>query len=268
VAHNIQQVLLGHFWGAVPLGFYGRASQLIGVPLETLNYTIGPVAFAALSRIQNDPPRLKRYFLKGYSIVVAMFLPISVACALFSHDLISLLLGPKWKDAVGIFLFLAPTIFAFSMLKPLGWLLNSLGMVERNLKIALALAPFLIVGSAIGLPYGTRGVAIGYSTVMTLGIVPISAWAVRGTVVCVFDVVLVLGRPLASSVVAAGLAYAAHLFYGATLHLLPRLLLEGTLFSVTYLAVLLFVVGQKSFYLDLLKLFYLDLLRSVKRALH
>jgi O-antigen/teichoic acid export membrane protein len=252
-AFNCQQVLLGRFWGAEALGLYGRASQLIGIPVDNLNSTVGSVVFAALSRLQDDPPRLKRYFLKGYSLVVALTIPITIGCALFSDDLISVLLGPKWTDAAEIFRILAPTILVFAIANPLGWLLNSLGLVERSLKIALVFAPLIIAGSAIGLPYGPRGVAIGYSAVMTLGIVPISAWAVHGTVIRVWDILLALSRPLASSVVAAALAFGVHLLYGPMLPLLPRLLLESTLFGAAYLGVLLFVAGQKSFYLDLLR---------------
>jgi O-antigen/teichoic acid export membrane protein len=252
-AFNFQNVLLGRFWGAEAIGIYGRASQLIQIPVDNLNSAVGGVAFAALSRIQDDPERLKRYFLTGYSLVVALTLPTTIACALFSDDLIAVLLGPKWKDAAEIFRILAPTILVFAIANPLGWLLNSLGLVERGLKIALVFAPFMIVGYAIGLPYGPRGVAIAYSTVMTLGIVPISAWAVHGTMICVWDILLALSHPLASSVAAAGVAFLVHFFYGPMLPLLPRLLIESTVFGTTYLGVLLFVAGQKSFYLDLLR---------------
>jgi len=252
-AYNFQNLLLGRFWGAEALGFYGRASQLIGIPVDNLNSAVGAVAFAALSRLQDDPPRLKRYFLKGYSLVVALTLPITIACALFSDDVVTVLLGPKWHDAAEIFRVLAPTILVFAIANPLGWLLGSIGLVNRGLKIALVFAPLIIVGSAIGLPYGPIGVAIGYSAAMVLGIVPISAWAVHGTVISIWDILQALSRPLISSVVAAAIAFGVHLFYGALLPLLPRLLLESALFGATYLGVLLFVVGQKSFYLDLLR---------------
>lgn len=252
-ASNFEKVLLGRYWGAEAIGIYGRASQLIRIPIDNLNSAVGEVAFAALSRIQDDPDRLKRYFLKGYSLVVALTLPMTIACALFADDLISVLLGPKWKDAAEIFRILTPTIFVFAIANPLGWLLNSLGRVERGLKIALVFAPFMILGYVIGLPYGPRGVALAYSTVMTLGLVPFSAWAVHGTVICVWDILLVPSRPLASSIVAAGLALGVHFFYGPELSPLPRLLLEGTVYAITYVGVLLFVAGQKSFYLDLLR---------------
>src|SRR5271157_5606949 len=77
VASNFDKVLLGRFWGAEAIGLYGRAYQLIRIPIDNLNGAVGEVAFAALSRIQNDPDRLKRYFLKGYSLVLAVTMPIT-----------------------------------------------------------------------------------------------------------------------------------------------------------------------------------------------
>ena len=99
VAYNLEKVLLGRFWGADALGIYGRAYQLINIPTDNLNSAIGGVAFSALSRLQNDPVRLKSYFLKGYSLVISLTIPITIFCALFADDIVLVVLGPKWTDA-------------------------------------------------------------------------------------------------------------------------------------------------------------------------
>ena len=128
IASNFEKVLLGRFWGADALGIYGRAYQLINIPTANLNSAAGEVAFSALSRLQDDPARLKSYFLKGYSVVLAMTMPMTVACALFADDMIFVFLGPKWKAAAAIFRFLAPTIMVFAIANPLSWLVMSLGL--------------------------------------------------------------------------------------------------------------------------------------------
>jgi O-antigen/teichoic acid export membrane protein len=253
VASNFEKVLLGRFWGAEALGIYGRAFQLIRIPTDNLNSAVGDVAFSALSRIQDDPSRLKRYFLKGYSLVLALTLPITIACALFADDVIFVLLGPKWKEAAGIFRLLAPTILAMAMANPLGWLLTSIGLVGRGLKIALVISPLMIASYIIGLPYGPRGVALAYSAVMTLWLIPGIAWCVQGTVISFWDILRGVSRPLASIIPAAGLAFGIRLYVGQALSPLPRLLLESTILLFTYSGVLLFVAGQKAFYLDLLR---------------
>ena len=91
--------MLGRYWGADAIGLYGRAYQLANIPTDNLNGAVGEVAFSALSRLQDNPVRLKSYFLKGYSLVVAMTIPITLGCAIFANDIILAFLGPKWKEA-------------------------------------------------------------------------------------------------------------------------------------------------------------------------
>jgi O-antigen/teichoic acid export membrane protein len=253
IASNFEKVLLGRFWGADALGIYGRAYQLVNIPTANLNSAAGEVAFSALSRLQDDPGRLKSYFLKGYSVVLAMTMPMTVACALFADDMILVFLGPKWKAAAVIFRLLAPTILVFAVANPLSWLVMSLGLVRRSLKMGLVIAPLMIASYIIGLPYGPRGVAFAYSAVMLLWVVPVIAWSVHGTVISLRDVLLAVSRPLASSIVAAGLAFAVRSVYGQSLSPVPRLVLETTVLLVTFLGMLLFATGQKSLYLDLLR---------------
>jgi O-antigen/teichoic acid export membrane protein len=253
VANNFDKVLLGRYWGADATGLYYSAAQLIRIPTDNLNSAVGDVVFSALSRLQDDPERLSRYFLKGYSLVVALTLPVTVVCAVFADDLIAVLLGSRWTGAADIFRILAPTILVFAIANPLGWLLASLGLVARGLKIAVVFAPFLIVGYVIGLPYGPKGVALAYSTIMTLFAVPLTIWAVHGTAIRVRDIWLALCRPLASSAVAAALAFGMHVVYGQALSLLPRLASEMFLFGVVYLAVLLLVSDHKAFYMDMIR---------------
>jgi PST family polysaccharide transporter len=253
VAYNLEKVLLGRFWGAEAVGIYGRAYQLVNVPTDNLNSAVGEVAFSALSRVQHDTTLLKSYFLKGYSLVLGLTLPITIVCALFAQDLISVVLGPKWTQAAPIFRLLAPTILIFAMINPFSWLLFAMGYVKRSLHIALVIAPLVIAGYVIGLKYGPKGVALGYSLSMGLWVIPHILWCIRGTVISFSDILRVLSRPLLSGLAAAALPFALQIMYGQALSPLHRLLIGSILFLSTYLAVLLYVMGQKAFYVDLIR---------------
>jgi O-antigen/teichoic acid export membrane protein len=252
VAYNLDKVLLGRVWGVDAVGIYGRAYSLINIPTDNLNVAAGEVAFSALSRLQDDPPRLKSYFLKGYSLVLAMTIPITIACAFFADDVVYVALGPKWTAAATIFRMLAPTILAFAIMNPLGWLLNSLGLAGRGLRMASVIAPIIIVGYLIGLPYGPQGVAVAYSTVMLLWVVPGVAWAVEGTVLSTREVLMTVSRPLVSGIAAGILAWGVALGCNA-LRPLPRLVIETAVLLLAYALILLYGVGQRSQYLDLVR---------------
>ena len=253
VASNAEKVLLGRFWGAEALGIYGRAYQLIRIPTDNLNSAVGDVAFSALSRIQDDPARQRRYFLKGYSLVLALTIPVTIACALFADDVVFVLLGPKWKSAAGIFRLLAPTMLVFAVANPLGWFLSSIGLVGRGLKIALVIGPLMVASYIIGLPYGPRGVAFAYSAVMLLWLLPVIAWCVYGTAISLKDILRTVSRPLASVAPAALLAFTVMVSLAHVSSVLLRLCLECTVLFSTYFVFLLFVAGQKEFFLDLFR---------------
>ena len=118
----------------------------MNLPTRIINNAIGGVAFSSLARLQNDPVRLKSYFLKGYSLVVAITLPATIACAVFAddhrpgHARAAMGRGPRPS-----FRLLAPTILVFGMINPTAWLLQSMGLQERSLKIALVLAPLSLL---------------------------------------------------------------------------------------------------------------------------
>jgi O-antigen/teichoic acid export membrane protein len=206
VAYNAEKVLLGRYWGAEALGIYGRAYQLVNMPTEGLKSAIGLVAFAALSRLQDQPDRFRNLFIRLYSAFLSIALPITAACALFAEDIILVFLGPKWHDVTGIFRLLSPTILAFSLVNPFGWLLFAIGRVGRSLKIALLIAPVTLLAFALGIGYGPQGVAVGFSTAMLVLVAPIILWAKHDTKITSRDVVWAVAHPTGSVLIGAALA--------------------------------------------------------------
>jgi len=254
VAYNLEKVLLGRFWGADAIGFYGRAYQLVNLPTENLNSAIGGVALSALSRLQHDPSRQKSYFLKGYSLVVALTLPVTVACAVLGDDVVAVVLGPKWAEAGVILRLLTPTILVFGLINPTFWLLFSLGLIGRSVRIALVIAPLVIAAYLVGLPYGPRGVALAYSIALTVWLCPHLVWCLRGTAIALGDLLRCVARPFLSAAVAAAACAAFRATAGASALSPPaRLVLGCGLLAGVYLWMLLYGTGQKEFYLELLR---------------
>lgn len=252
LANNLDKVLLGRFWGVDALGLYGRAYQLINIPTTNLNSAAGEVAFSALSRLQDDPVRRRSYFLKGFSLVLGMTMPITIACALFANDVIVALLGPKWREAAPIFRLMVPTIFVLSIANPLAWLLLASGRIKRQFQMCMVLAPAMTLGCIIGLPFGPKGVAAGYSIVMTLWLFPVIAWTVHGTEISFWDVVKAIAPPFISSAAAGVLALVVGRVFVSTSSPLTRLMVESAVLVAAFFGSILLVEGQRSLYLGLL----------------
>jgi O-antigen/teichoic acid export membrane protein len=252
-AYNFDKFLLGRFWGADALGLYGRAYQLVNIPTQALNAAVGTVAFSALSRLQNDSARLKRYFLKSYTLVVSLTLPTTLFGALFAEDIIRVLLGPKWADAATIFRYLTPTILVFGIINPTYSFLISIGKQVRSLQIAFVIAPLVMISYLIGLPYGPNGVALAFSAAMSLWVIPHVIWCLHETTISPHELLFSFIPPFAAGLLSAAIALAFMAGIGDISPVFLRLLVEGGIMSIAYLSILMFVFGQRQFYLELLK---------------
>jgi O-antigen/teichoic acid export membrane protein len=253
VTSNLDKVLLGRFWGANALGFYGRAFQLLDIPTQLPNSAVAEVAFALLARVQHDRGRVKSYFLKSYSLVLAMTIPITVCVGVFAPDLVSVLLGPQWQQVGPMLRLLAPTILAFALTDPIVWLMYTQGLVDRSMRVSAVFAPAVIAGYVIGLPFGPKGVALGYSTAMVLSVVPRIAWGVHGTGISLRDLGRAASGPLISGAIAVPIGLALLQLPGTSLSPLLRLLMNCTVLLGVYALLLLYVLRQKAFYFGLLR---------------
>jgi len=253
LAYNAEKVLLGRYWGAAALGLYGRAYQLGNMPVQQLTNAAGTVAFPMLSRLQSDPLRLRRSYLRAHSLVVSLTVPVVIVCALFADEIIRTMLGPKWNGAAPILRLLSPAILVFALMNPFSWLLRSTGRVQRSLNIALLICPIMIVGVVAGLHYGPRGVALGYSVALILMVGPIIAWAKHGTGISTADYWDCIKRPLMAGVLGGAAGWLFKVYFQGTLASIPLVLLELSISFGVYGLLLMFAMGQKDVYIDLLR---------------
>ena len=264
-------ILTRSFWAdsgeQTPSDFMEEHINLSIFQPQNLNAAIGGVAFSALSRLQNDPVRFKSYFLKGYSLVISMTAPITIFCALFADDIV--LVAPWTEmDRCGSHLSLADPDNTRCLVSSILWRGCSIpiGLQGRSLRIALVIAPLVIAAYLLGLPYGPNGVAFAFSAAMTLWLVPHVVWCVHGTMISPSDVFGAIWRPFLASIVIAALVYGVMSHFGQLLSPSLRLLVGGSVMVGLYAWMLLFVMGQKSFYFDLVRTLKGSLPRDLKTA--
>ena len=107
VANQIDNFVVGRWLGAVALGLYSRAFQLMSVPTALLGDVLDKVLFPTMARVQDDQRRLANAFLQGTAIVVLVTLPAGVIAAILARDLVAVAFGSKWSALVPPFQVLA-----------------------------------------------------------------------------------------------------------------------------------------------------------------
>ena len=157
--------LVGWYWGAGPLGFYSRAYNLLMLPVRQLSVPAGNVAVPTFSRIQNDPERFARYYLRTTSLIMWICAPLFGFLFVAAAPVIALILGPQWGEAGPVFQILAVSALGQVFLDISIWMLVSRGLSGRLLKLLLIISPIIIGAFLIGLPYGIKGEALAGSVV-------------------------------------------------------------------------------------------------------
>ena len=251
-AWNLDNILLGRFWGADALGLYGRAFQLVTMPINQLNLAVSSVGFSALSRVQNDTARLARSFLASYFLLISLTTPIIIIYILFTKEIISVVLGIKWMEVVPIFRALIPAALVAVLVNPMSLLMMSMGQISRAFRIVASTTPIVILGIIAGLHWGPEGVAIGYSAAMVSISVPIIAWSKKGTNITWADFWKTTQKPLFAGVLAGAVGAIFKIALDSVLTPIPFLLIGLGLVSSIYLWTLLIMMNQIDVYRHLL----------------
>lgn len=249
---NIDNVLIGWRWGAVPLGFYQKAYSLLMLPVTQVNLPIASVAVSTLSRLGSNVERQRRYFVGGYSIASALTMPIVITAAIFAGDIIPLVLGNQWIASVRMFQSLAPAALIGALIGPLGWMFVATGRTDRQFRMMAVWTVLVILAFAVGLKYGPEGVALGYSAMALLLAGPICFYTIRETPIKLSDIVQALKYPVLASVISGGLGFLFMKNAAAWAHPSLRAVAGcGGVFAI-YALLLLVVFRQWPFYRELM----------------
>jgi TRAP-type uncharacterized transport system fused permease subunit len=119
--------------------------------------------------------------------------------------------------------------------------------------MALVIAPVVILGYTLGLQNGPKGVAAGFSIAMLLLLVPMMLWAKHGSLITNRDVFEVILRPFSAVLIGAAITLAVKPWWQGLTPVILRLSVACAVLFGVYFGTLLFVMGQKDVFLDVLR---------------
>jgi O-antigen/teichoic acid export membrane protein len=163
VYSNSDFAVVGAVLGVTSLGYYALAFQLISLPVQKLTVNVNQAVYPVFCRMQDDPARLRDWFLRLSVLLGFLGMPALVGMALVAPDAFALVLGRRWLPAVLPFqlLSLVGVLMVYSHALPP--LLNALGRPDVNLRYTAActvLFPLaFVVGGWLG---GVTGVCLAW----------------------------------------------------------------------------------------------------------
>lgn len=205
-SRNMDAVLIGKFWGAVPMGLYAQAYKILLFPIDQIRTPFINVGLPALSMLQKDPEAYRRYYRGLVSLIALLSMPLVGFLFVCADAVIFLFLGPQWLGAADIFRWLA----LVAILQPVvtagrSPVMLSMGKGKRYFHYGVVTSILTVLSFCIGVRWGAEGVAQAYAISNFTLMIATTPWCLRDSPVGSRDLLEAMWRPL----VATGFAVAA-----------------------------------------------------------
>ena len=164
---NGDYLIMGRFWSPANFGQYYFAFERSRQPFNLVIGQLSSVVFPAFSRIQNDPERLRRAFLRGTFSICLLAFPLHVLLIGLADPLVPWIFGEQWRPAVPVF-----QVFAtFAFVRGVGSLVSPGLLALNRVQAALAFNVFRVMAAVPTLLYlGFHGASIEQTSVVLLAI--------------------------------------------------------------------------------------------------
>jgi O-antigen/teichoic acid export membrane protein len=245
-SRNLDNLLIGRYWGSQQLGLYAKAYQLVLLPMEQINSPVNSVALPTLSSLQSEPEKYRKYYYKAILLITTLGMPIVGFMFASADKVILLMLGEQWLGVVPIFQFLMPAAFIGTFNVATGWVYQSLGRTDRQFRIGIVTATTDILLFSFSLPWGAVGVAAAYGLSRPILMVITIVYCYIGTPLKVTDFFQTIFRPTIASISAAIALIGVNYFLLANINLLIALSIDLLLYFCFYLSLWIFIPGGKS----------------------
>jgi O-antigen/teichoic acid export membrane protein len=199
VVSNLDKILVGKFCGPVALGMYRQGYQLIISPMDYLFAPIGRVAEPALSALQAEPDRYRRFYKRIVFFLSFIAFPVGLFVAVYAQEITLLFLGERWINAAVFLRIFALVACIRPVLVSTGEVLVTSGRSRAYVFINLIRSAALVLLMLVGVHWGAEGIAAAFLAEIILMIVPVLHYSFRHTPVSVSSFLATMGRPLMAS---------------------------------------------------------------------
>jgi len=171
---HMDVAIAGRVMTAAEIGIFAIALQFALMPQKKILPLLKDVAFPAFSKIQDQPQRINNYILKAQKLSLLITIPIFWGLACVVDQIIPILLGNKWLDAIYptmIILLVMPLRFSEELFNPA---LKSQRKVKHMFGNVLIMSMVMLVSIFLGLSYGAIGLAYAWAGGFPLAFILVS----------------------------------------------------------------------------------------------
>jgi len=165
---QIDIMLGGRLLGSQAIGLYSMPRDLNLRIAGVFNQIATNVGFPLMAKAQNDKPLLKQVYLQTMRMTASVNFPIYVLLALFAPEIVHILLGQKWEEAIPLLRIFAVWGGVRSTANPIGSLLMACGRADISFKWNLSLLVIIPPVIWVGSHFHVTGMAIAMTLIMIM----------------------------------------------------------------------------------------------------
>jgi O-antigen/teichoic acid export membrane protein len=234
-SRNLDNILIGRYWGAVELGLYAKAYQLVLLPILQINVPVNSVVLPTLSRLQQQPAKYTRYYYQAILAITFLGMPVVAFLFATTEKLIPFLLGEQWLGVIPIFRYLMPAAFMGTFTIAGGWVYQSLDRTDRQLKIGLIGSSIDVAIFLFSIRWGAIGVAAAYGLSRPLVWLPSFMYCYHDTPLKISKLLQTIAYPAFASLAAAGIVMGVNQFFPVLFSRVETLFLDSIIYGISYL---------------------------------
>ncbi|PSW03727.1 lipopolysaccharide biosynthesis protein [Photobacterium lipolyticum] len=170
-ATQVDYLVVAGAMNSTAVGIYGRAYQLVTMPVMLFGQVLERVMFPVYSRLQSDLQRATEHYGHAIALSAILMAPTSVLLVVLAPEIVRLILGPDWSETVVPLQILASTLLFRMGYKLNDSLTKAFGLVyQRAWRLAVYTGAVAIFTS-FGVQWGLPGVAVGVSFAILLNFI-------------------------------------------------------------------------------------------------
>lgn len=154
-SRNLDNLLIGYFFGTANLGNYTKAYQLMTMPQTYLTSVVTPVLHPILSESQTDVDYIYSVYIKTVKILSLLGVFISVFCFFAASELIILLYGDQWVIAVPCFRLLCISVWSQMVCGTSGTMFQVLNKTKEHFVRGIVVASVVLSAVFFGVWMGS-----------------------------------------------------------------------------------------------------------------
>lgn len=142
--------LIGTQIGQTALGQYSMGDRVAQMVTNELVQPFARAFYPGLASVRHDRARLRSAYYKAQGVILLLMLPVGIGAAICAPEIVTLVLGPKWDQAIIVIQFVAPLMAINLMNAPVQALAMTVGdtrsLFLRSLYNFLLRVPLILIG--------------------------------------------------------------------------------------------------------------------------